>query len=195
MLASPLALAYFMEFLETKDMKHLVDFWLAVQAFKVVATERCRLNSNESLSKKQISNKRENNSINQSSEGLNGRDFCSECRSLQGASGSEHNVNDEQFTNWLTATTANHHVNGEKSESGNSQNCQKSRNTFKRSLQKEDVLTGFAFSGNWEPFSNEDPAKSEMISSQDQRTENKDSYVARRIMSKQTRNRTKSRFS
>lgn len=39
-LANPLALAYFMEFTDTKNIKHLVDFWIAVEAFQVVARER-----------------------------------------------------------------------------------------------------------------------------------------------------------
>eukprot|EP00794_Sanderia_malayensis_P014069 gene14069-15536_t len=50
MLKNPIALAYFMEYLRDKDLQHLVDFWLAVETFKVVSSERCKFHSHNKMS-------------------------------------------------------------------------------------------------------------------------------------------------
>ena len=195
-----------MEFLEQKNLKHLADFWLAVQAFRVVAMERCRLNSSESVRAKQLSNriaddKKEPSQGTFSPTELHSR--CSEPVSPQGALvtnltqpnlSSSHVPDDDTKRNiglqCLVDGYQDHQLNG---ELHSSQSSQKSKNTFKRSPRKDDTSSRVNFSGNWVPFSNSDPNLSKRVEAPLEKLGRQNSYVAKRIMVKQTRNRTKSK--
>jgi len=203
--AGPLALAYFMEFLEQKNSKHLADFWLAVQAFSVVAMERCRLNSSESARTKQLSSRIADNKNDQSQGTFSPKELHSRCIdkvSPQGALAtnlkqpnlnSSHVQDDDTKGNigqqCLVDGYPNHQLNGELNIS---QNSQKSKNTFRRSPRKEDLPSRVNFTGNWVPFSSSDPSLSKRVEVPLEKLGRQNSYVARRIMVKQTRNRTKS---
>lgn len=211
-LTSPLALAYFMEFLDTKDLKHLVDFWVAVQAFCVVAAERSRLNSN------QYGRSKANGSGSETQK-LKGEkdtelDFCDECRKLRGTQDSsnirlkskslqcEHRQREDEnsFGDFCSAS-----LNQDSLTNGASKNLPlqsdhrltNSEEALGHSSPKQDFSTALNFTDTWEPFSSGETKNAEAEGTHVEMTGSKrrNSYVAKRIMSKQTRHRTKSKFS
>lgn len=168
-----------------------------MQAFKVVAIERCRLNSNDAVKRKQEDKKQElvGNLIE--------REVCSWSVKGEASSGGKTaGVSNDQkrsdFSRQIGETThqstENHvdQLNGDNCLVGNHNFHEQSRNTYKKATKSEDLLTGINFSGNWEPFSNEQGEVPGRFCTGDEEQAKMDSYVARRIMSRQTRNRTRS---
>ena len=168
-----------------------------MQAFKVVAIERCRLNSNDAVKRKQEDKKQElvGNLIE--------REVCSWSVKGEASSGGKTaGVSNDQkrsdFSRQIGETThqsTENHVdqsNGDNCLVGNHNFHEQSRNTYKKATKSEDLLTGINFSGNWEPFSNEQGGVPGRFCTGDEEQAKMDSYVARRIMSRQTRNRTRS---
>ena len=186
-------------------MKHLVDFWLAVQAFEVVAMERSKLNSNESVCKNLVGAAVENDCANIDLLGDLG--YCFECRNLRERRDSSNSRLKSRGLQCEHRSKGNHsaisvnsfaenHLNGHacsNSESNHSQKHQHNDTFSELPGQKDLVSVGLNFAQNWEPFSSQTdtdgPTKAE--GKEDKR---RDSYVARRIMSRQTRIRTKSEY-
>lgn len=188
-LTSPLALAYFLEFLETKDLKYLVDFWLAVQAFKVVALERSHLSSNDLMKRKQTLVRNEDMKSERVPEISMGK---GQCKNIQlGWNSSYKQNNKKPFVNDFSPSFESQaHQMSKDTNEIDANGHKRSMNTFRCTAEND--LSGINFSGKWQPFSNEDENLQERVSKPDERQAKRDSYVARRIMSKQTRNRTKS---
>ena len=210
-LTSPLALAYFMEFLDTKDLKHLVDFWVAVQAFRVVAAERSKINSNQF-------GRGEANGAGSKTHELNVErdaelDFCDDCRKLRGTQDSsnvrlkskslqcEHNKREDKnsFGNFCSASLNQDSLTNGASKSLPLQSDHRlinSEDTFGHSSPEQGFSAALNFTDTWEPFSSGEmkDTDSEGTPTEIAGSKRRNSYVAKRIMSKQTRHRTKSKF-
>ena len=196
-----------MEFLEKKDFKHLVDFWLAVEAFKVVAMERCRMNSCESIRRKQVSSRVADKNSEQSQVTFVSKDVdfrSSNSGHQQGAFGASLKQpvlnctgiysDDGRHDKGLLSSVDGYQDRQSNGGHGTPQKNQKSRNTFERSSPRKEIPSGVNFIGNWVPFASDDMSLTENVRTPSENTGRKNSYVGKRIMSKQTRTRTKSKL-